>query len=98
MSNNYMIHRNEGNAVFVKETDFFVSQGGLVQLWGRRWRPIVAESIEDARSKGERLLPKYQQVVRMSSDGKPYLSTELVDEGPHDAVVIESVDQRQIEA
>jgi hypothetical protein len=96
MSNNYMIHRNEGNAVFVKETEFFVSQGGLVQEWGRRWRPIVAESFEDARAKGERILPKYRQVVRISN-GTPYLSTELVDDGHHDAIVIESVDQRQIE-
>lgn len=38
--------------VFVKAIDFFRSQGGFVQHWGRRWVPIVADSIDDARKKG----------------------------------------------
>jgi len=95
MSNNYMIHRNSGNAVFVKETGFFISQGGLGAEWGRQWRPIVADSIEDARSKGERLLPKYRQVVRMSN-GIPHVAWELPGDD-ESAIFFESVDQRQIE-
>lgn len=34
---------------FVKESDFFKSQGGLKEEWGKRWFPIMAETIEDAR-------------------------------------------------
>lgn len=41
-------------AVYVKEADFFVEQGGLVQPWGKFWvGPIDAESIEDARTWGK---------------------------------------------
>lgn len=38
-----------GGAWFVKESAFFLTQGGLSQDWGRNWRPISAGSIEDAR-------------------------------------------------
>lgn len=41
--------------VYVKEWEFFVKQGGLNDGWGKAWRPIKATSIEDARSRGERL-------------------------------------------
>lgn len=34
---------------FVKEGTFFVSQGGLTEDWGKDWKPIQAENIEDAR-------------------------------------------------
>lgn len=44
--------------VYVKEGQFFRSQGGLVQPWGRSWRRLFAMSIEDARKKGERLRNK----------------------------------------
>lgn len=38
--------------VFVKELDFFRSQGGFTQDWGKNWLPIVATSIEEARERG----------------------------------------------
>lgn len=46
---NYYVHINSGNSVFVKEESFFIHQGGLTQLWGKAWRKINAESIEEAR-------------------------------------------------
>jgi len=36
-------------AVYVKEAEFFKSQGGLIEEWGKRWVEVEAESIEDAR-------------------------------------------------
>ena len=42
-------------AIYVKEWDFFVEQGGMRQKWGKHWRPIMARSIEDARLKGLRI-------------------------------------------
>ncbi len=38
--------------VFVKEHDFFRSQGGFKQEWGSTWVPVVAASVEDARRLG----------------------------------------------
>ena len=50
----FYIHLNSGNKVFVKTKDFFESQGGFTENWGRYWYPIYASSIEDARDKGYR--------------------------------------------
>ena len=47
----YFVHYN-GASVFVKEGEFFKSQGGLKEPWGEHWVPVVATSIEDAREKG----------------------------------------------
>lgn len=45
-------------AVFVKEYEFFKSQGGLDKPWGKHWKgPIEADSIEDARRIGCETLP-----------------------------------------
>lgn len=44
-----------GASHFVKDADFFISQGGLIEDWGRRWRPVVAKSLEDARQISETL-------------------------------------------
>lgn len=52
----FYVHRNSGNVVFVKEGTFFEQQGGLTQPWGKRWVRIQADSIEDARARGEALL------------------------------------------
>jgi len=54
--NNYYIHKNSGNAIFVKEESFFIQQGGLTAKWGRAWRKVQADSIEHAREIGARLL------------------------------------------
>lgn len=51
--NVYMLNVNRtSGCVFVKELDFFRSQGGFTEEWGTHWFPIVATSIEDAREKG----------------------------------------------
>ncbi len=48
--NTYMVLVGTNNGVvFVKERDFFVSQGGDKQAWGRNWKEVQAESIEHAR-------------------------------------------------
>ena len=36
-------------AVYVKEADFFVAQGGLTAEWGKRWKLLEAPSMEFAR-------------------------------------------------
>jgi hypothetical protein len=48
----YMVCCNGAGSVFVKELIFFRSQGGFEQQWGLAWKPVVAESIEDARRVG----------------------------------------------
>ncbi len=40
-------------AVYVKEGEFFASQGGLTSAWGESWRPVYAQDVEDARNVGE---------------------------------------------
>lgn len=44
-------------SVFVKDFDFFVSQGGLRDAWGKRWRFIAATSVEHARRVGCQMFP-----------------------------------------
>ena len=53
-STTHYVHFN-GATVFVKEAEFFRSQGGLTEDWGRAWRPITARSIGEARRKGAKL-------------------------------------------
>ncbi len=42
-------------AVYVKDREFFESQGGLTDDWGRGWRPVYAKSCEHARSMGKKM-------------------------------------------
>lgn len=49
MTATHYVMRNPGNALFVKDADFFESQGGLTAEWGKSWKPVVASSIGDAR-------------------------------------------------
>lgn len=42
-------------AVYVKEASFFISQGGLKESWGKEWRLVTADDIEDARNIGHRM-------------------------------------------
>lgn len=54
----YMVIANKASgSVFVKEKDFFISQGGDKQDWGKDWKEVEAESIEDARKKGCDMFP-----------------------------------------
>lgn len=60
----HYVHRNPANAVFVKTAEFFVSQGGLVEPWGKAWSPVTVdgdpgETLEDARRVGQQHLPPY---------------------------------------
>lgn len=48
----YYVHTNCGGATFFKTAEFFASQGGLTQDWGKAWRLVQASSIEDARRIG----------------------------------------------
>lgn len=48
--NNYYVHINSGNSAFVKDEAYFIEQGGLTEPWGKHWKLIRAEDIEDARS------------------------------------------------
>lgn len=58
--NRYYVLWN-GAAWFVKEASFFISQGGLEESWGKAWRPILADSIEDARLKAPQIYPKRKE-------------------------------------
>lgn len=48
----WMVLVNSGGSVFVKDYDFFRSQGGCTEGWGLHWTPVMAGSVEEARSKG----------------------------------------------
>ena len=55
---NYYVLKTWAGAVFVKEADFFKSQGGLKEDWGKNWKRIKATSIEDARRIAQETLVK----------------------------------------
>lgn len=49
------------NSPMIKEADFFESQGGLTQDWGKRWEPIIGcSTIGEARRK---IAEKYNAVL-----------------------------------
>lgn len=54
----YMVHCNSGRSVFVKTYDYFKKTGGFTDAWGRAWKPVIAESIEDARRIGCDVFPE----------------------------------------
>lgn len=45
-------------AVFVKEKSFFLEQEGNTQDWGKGWQLLEADSIEDARLKGQAIVSR----------------------------------------
>jgi hypothetical protein len=55
----YYVLQSWAGANFVKEADFFVSQGGLRDSWGQHWLKVEADSINDARRKCEELFNGY---------------------------------------
>jgi hypothetical protein len=57
----YFVSRNASGAVFVKTAEYFTAQGGFNQAWGLAWTEIAAQSIEDARDLGDKLLPPYSE-------------------------------------
>lgn len=53
-----MVHCPEASgSVFVKELEFFRSQGGFSESWGTHWTPVVATDLEDARKAACDLFP-----------------------------------------
>jgi hypothetical protein len=42
--------------VYVKDGEFFREQGGHEAAWGQKWVSIQAESINDARCQGHRMV------------------------------------------
>jgi len=53
----YMVRVNCEGFVFVKALDFFRSQGGMKEEWGRDWVPILATSLENAREEACKKIP-----------------------------------------
>lgn len=53
----YFVLRNAGGAVFVKHGPYFAEQGGTYLRWGKNWKRVEADSIDQAREIGERTLP-----------------------------------------
>lgn len=51
----HYVVKNSGNALFVKEANFFEEQGGLDKEWGMTWIPVIATSIGDARKQASQL-------------------------------------------
>lgn len=60
----FYVHWN-GAAIFVKAGLFFQQQGGLTEEWGKAWRSVEANSIEDAREKGYKLFGKKPPSIRI---------------------------------
>lgn len=57
--NSFYVSYN-GFSVFVKESAFFISQGGLTEDWGKGWTLVYADTIEHARTKGELMVERGQ--------------------------------------
>lgn len=53
MDTYYVLPR--GTNTMVKGGEFFKTQGGLIEAWGKHWRPVLAASIEEARVIGSKL-------------------------------------------
>lgn len=60
----YMVLVPASGSPFVKEREFFEEQGGFRNDWGKNWRPLDAESIEDARVKAAKLGPFFARLDR----------------------------------
>lgn len=53
----HMVVCGPSGSVFVKEYDFFASQGGLTLIWGINWKPVWADDIEEARKQACTMFP-----------------------------------------
>lgn len=80
----YMVLVKAEGPIFVKDHEFFISQGGDREDWGKSWQPIKASSIEDARSKAERLRPKPDAYLEGMMAGRPLNEPEPGSEGDVD--------------
>lgn len=58
----YVLPRDYASS-FVKEGEFFRSQGGLRETWGMNWIGVEADSIEDARKKADAMVVKKIQPI-----------------------------------
>jgi len=50
----FYVHHN-GASWFVKSEEFFASQGGHEEEWGKSWEPIKASNLTTAREVAQRL-------------------------------------------
>lgn len=73
----YMIHCNNGGSVFVKEKDFFISEGGDREEWGKGWIPALAFSIEGARYLGTKMLSHARPYERQAGCDPRFLKKDL---------------------
>ena len=74
-----LVNPSSGSA-FVKELDFFKSQGGLKEPWGQQWKPVVAISIESARYIAVAECPEarpftHQAFAELSAEDRAWLET-----------------------
>lgn len=46
----FMVHVNWAGVAYVKTLPYFVEQGGTTKEWGEAWYPVLARSLEHARS------------------------------------------------
>ncbi len=58
-------------SVSVKEAEFFIAQGGLTQPWGKHWRPVEADSLEQAREQGKALRATKETTAYSEPDPTP---------------------------
>ena len=76
----FFVHFN-GAAWFVKEGEFFESQGGLTEDWGKAWHAIGAYNTDDARARAVALFGKrgerLPQPIKLD-DGASWADLELL--------------------
>ena len=70
MDDYYLLINEAG--VYVKDGEFFRSQGGLRDDWGKAWERVGAASLYDARNQGIKLPPP-SWVVKESDSTERYL-------------------------
>lgn len=57
MDDIYMALVGPSGSVFIKDLEFFKSQGGFKESWGRNWIPVRGKDVEDARERACTSLP-----------------------------------------
>lgn len=63
-------------AVFVKEESFFISQGGLTQDWGKRWKRVEADGIEAARKIGWKEQTLFERLTQAKDACEEYARSQ----------------------
>lgn len=74
-------------AVYVKDAELFVAQGGLQDEWGKRWRLVKAESVEHAQSLGVSKPAAPSPRLNASADGGEMSDTPRTDAEQYDELL-----------